>query len=455
MNNPADGIKIGLLGASLETPNLGVSALAMGAVECVLRSYPEAEVFFLDYARKRTCRPVIAGPLIVQVPLVNLRFSWKLWLPNNIALLLGLALVWRAAMFRPARRLLTAMNPYLKEIVSSSWFGAVAGGDSFSDIYGAVRFIYIALPQILLIILGKPLILLPQTYGPFRTRWALSLSRWIVQHSRQAWCRDYESLTELMSAAKTRHENAAPAFCYDMAFGIQACAPQALEVRGFSLPEQRDANLIGVNVSGLLFQAGYTGANEFGVRSNYRELITDVIVHLLSRPDTRVLLIPHVYGIDQNDENDQFACRQVWEKLGRRFQERIGLLDGIYSPYEVRYVTGRCGFFIGSRMHACIGAVSQGIPAVSLAYSDKFNGVMRTVNLESHVADARRLSKTEIIDLIEGAFTGRQSAAAQLESVMPSIRESVWKMLDPTRTAPRPVTLCHDIRPAAQNISLS
>ena len=45
-------------------------------------------------------------------------------------------------------------------------------------------------------------------------------------------------------------------------------------------------------------------------------------------------------------------------------------------------VIGQCDFFIGSRMHACIAALSQGVPCVGVAYSMKFAGVFDTVGME-------------------------------------------------------------------------
>ena len=47
----------------------------------------------------------------------------------------------------------------------------------------------------------------------------------------------------------------------------------------------------------------------------------------------------------------------------------------------MKYLIGQCDFFVGSRMHSCIAAVSQCVPAVSIAYSDKFIGVMATLGL--------------------------------------------------------------------------
>jgi polysaccharide pyruvyl transferase WcaK-like protein len=51
-----------------------------------------------------------------------------------------------------------------------------------------------------------------------------------------------------------------------------------------------------------------------------------------------------------------------------------------------------CGFFIGSRMHACLAAISQCVPTVSIAYSSKFITVMKTFSMGHYVADPRTMN---------------------------------------------------------------
>lgn len=425
--------KVGILGASLETPNLGVSALAVGAVGCIVCSYPRANVFFLEYARGRNTHKIPAGPLLVHVPVVNIRFSWKFWLPNNIAVLLLLALCLKLIPFRGLRQKLIEGNSWLYEICSADMFASVAGGDSFSDLYGLIRFIYIALPQLLVLLLRKRLVLLPQTYGPFRGKVTRRVARWIVAHAEQAWCRDNNSLQDLMRGLHAETGWGKGNFGYDMAFAIDPIAPARLSVEGLSVDRQSDAHLIGFNISGLLFQGGYTGRNEFGLRTEYKALVYAIIDVLLSREDRSVLLVPHVYGNEQGSESDEIACQQVFAKLRARYPSRIGILRGTYNPNEIRYAIGLCGFFIGSRMHACIAALSQNIPTVAIAYSDKFFAVMRSAGIGGLVADARKLDQEQILSTIAMAMDTTDVTARELTRIMPAIRETVWHLLNPSK----------------------
>src|SRR5690606_16748007 len=73
----------------------------------------------------------------------------------------------------------------------------VSGGDSFTDLYGPRRFEGIVLPKLAAIDAGVPLVLLPQTYGPFNTRRCRRIAERVARRSATAWARDERSFAAL------------------------------------------------------------------------------------------------------------------------------------------------------------------------------------------------------------------------------------------------------------------
>jgi polysaccharide pyruvyl transferase WcaK-like protein len=218
-------------------------------------------------------------------------------------------------------------------------------------------------------------------------------------------------------------------FCYDLGFGIESHAPNRVEVEGMSFGEIQKTNLIGTNISGLLFRDGYSGKNEFTSRSNYPDLVRVTIRTLLTESNASVLLIPHVYGAETDSESDVVACERIFAELRIEYAGRLGVLRGEYSPNEIRHLIGRCGFFVGSRMHACIAAVSQGIPAVSLAYSDKFLGVMRPVGADAQVVDLRTCTVEHLLSVVKQGFERRVELAEELRKRIPGIRDTILVLM--------------------------
>ena len=90
------------------------------------------------------------------------------------------------------------------------------------------------------------------------------------------------------------------------------------------------------------------------------------------------------------------------------------MVRGQYDAAETKYLIGQCDFFIGARMHACIAAVSQSIPAVTLAYSKKAAGVMGLVNAADTVADLRQLDLDECLAKVAAVDADREACRARL-----------------------------------------
>lgn len=399
---------------------MGLNALASSTVVSILSSFPGARVFLLDYGKSPATYQVRHGKGVASVELVNLRFSWKLYLRNNIARLLATALVLKLVPLKTVRERLISRNPYLKPIQNADIIGSLAGGDSFSDIYGLRRFFYVSLPQLLVLLLGKPLTLLPQTLGPFNSFAARTVGGFIMRRAERVYARDQERLGEVRALMGRNQSKLA--FSYDMAFLLEPIPPARLPKW---LNNGQTPPLVGFNVSGLLYNGGYTQDNMFGLKSDYKELVRQIIGYFIEQKGAQVVLVPHVYGSGSDLESDMAAGAAIYEELGSQYHGKLQLISEEYDEHEIKYLIGRCGFFLGSRMHACIAALSQGVPAVGLAYSKKFLGVLRTIGAERLVVDLRELEAKKIMALVEEAYVSREETAAQLVREMPAIKENV------------------------------
>jgi polysaccharide pyruvyl transferase WcaK-like protein len=421
-------LRIVILGATPDSTNMGVNVLAAGAVTCVASRFPDAEISFFDYGKEPSSHALKVNGREVLVPKVNIRFSKRLYLPNNIALLLLLATLMKWVPSSSLRRWILSRNAWLCHLQQADMVLSIAGGDSFSDIYGLVRLLYVSLPQILGIVMGRRLLLLPQTIGPFKGVFSRLVARYILRRADRVYARDYQSLGQ---AADFRQGIQSPnecAFCYDVGFVVDAVAPSCVS----ELPMSANAEvpLVGLNVSGLLFNGGYTRNNMFGLQVDYKLLIDRLIEFLIYEKGTSVLLVPHVFGQAACSESDWVVCNQVYEALKDKYGEKFSVLRRSYDQNELKYVIGRCDLFVGSRMHACIAALSQGVPAVSVAYSDKFVGVMETIGVGSAVADARCLNEQGILSVVEQTLDRRDEIRRGLLETMLRVRSCLMSLFD-------------------------
>lgn len=421
-------LKILILGATFSTGNLGVGALAAGALTIVARRYPKAELCLLDYGRQATISQLEVGGKQVKVPLINLRFSWKLLLPNNVALLILLAAVARL-LTSGLRKRVIRRNRWLAAVDEADLALAVSGGDSFSDMYGLNRLLYVALPQVLIAVLGKRLIFLPQTIGPFDGRFARLIGSALLRRASLVFSRDAEALREVRRLRGNDADSECVRFCHDMGFVVEPHEPRAEDLGG--LVYDKSSPLVGLNVSGLLLMGGYTRSNMFGLKANYVDLVDRLIELFIDERKTRVVLVPHVFSDDA--ESDATAIQTVLDRFGNRYPCRLFAVKGNYDQNEIKYIIGHCSFFVGSRMHACIAALAQCIPSIGVAYSDKFAGVFSSVGLANLVVDPRKLTVEQASGVIARAFDERAAIRLQLEQQMPGVKNQVLGLLDKFR----------------------
>jgi polysaccharide pyruvyl transferase WcaK-like protein len=423
-------MKICLLGASFDTGNLGVSALAESSIKIILNRWPDTEIVLLGSGSANGEHHLNISGREVRVRVVRMRFCKNVFLRSHFCVLLLNALLLKLLPLRGFRNLLSAINPYVRILVETDKVFDITGGDSFSDIYGLHRFlIYGFLQKWLVTQFGKELILLPQTYGPFKRSITRLMAKSILNRSSVVYARDSESFEYLQALLGGHNVDGKLRFMPDVAFILDSHRPETIDIGSLDNVRKEGSIVVGLNISGLLFNGGYTHENMFGLKTNYSELIYRVVDFLMEDERLLVLLVPHVLSPSREVEDDPNACRQLYEKIIEKYPDRIFLTQGQYNQNGIKHIIGLCDLFIGSRMHACIAALSQSMPVVGIAYSKKFQGVFDSVGMSNYVADVYQCSEDKLLSTIRAALDDREKIRMHLNKVMPEIKANILRML--------------------------
>ena len=161
----------------------------------------------------------------------------------------------------------------------------------------------------------------------------------------------------------------------------------------------------------------------FGIKADYNRLVQSLIDFFVRECGAHVIIVPHVYGTDESGESDTIASRKVFDHAAYDVKSHLHLIEEKYDQHEIKAIIGRCNFFVGSRMHACIAALSQCIPAVGLAYSNKFHGVFESVGAEKLAIDIRKWDETTVLGAVKNAYISRREYREKLEGTIPAVRE--------------------------------
>jgi len=437
-------VKVCLLGPSFDTGNLGVNALVEASIKAIVNRWPDAEVTLLGSGWvDREYRLTLFGRE-TQVKSMPIRFCTNVLLPNHFMVLLLYGMMLNVFRGHRMREALSRRNAYLRTILEASVVFDNTGGDSFSDIYGMGRFIKGFLRKWLVRFFGKKLVLLPQTYGPFNRRLTKVLARQILDYATLVYSRDRRGLEDVRKLIGEGRSDDRIKFIPDVGFLLDPSRPVGEEIESLEKLKSGHKALIGLNVSGLLSCISDSGDNVFKLRVNYPALIDSIVEFLMKQEGTAVLLVPHVVSLKKSgapprrsvpkrgyrEQSDSVACERLYKLAVEKHPGRIFTVRGHYNHNETKYIIGLCDFFIGSRMHSCIAALSQGIPAVGIAYSGKFQGVFESVGVGDCVADARCCVDTEVLETISSAFQDRERIRETLRRTMPCVQREVLGMFE-------------------------
>jgi polysaccharide pyruvyl transferase WcaK-like protein len=408
-------LRVGLFGCSLNTGNRGVTALAYSTIGGLhtLGVPVEVTLFDMGHGYRTATVPIQGGS--VDIRLIGCFESKRYYRTSNLTHL------------RWANRLgLGKWHPMLKELKKLDAIFDISAGDSFSDIYGPKRFHSIVVSKLLAMEMGIPLVLTPQTYGPFRSEHAKAVARDILQRANQVWARDAISMRVVKDLGVDVGDENKYKTGVDVAFGLPSHAPKDQKlVDDIQKFKESAGTLIGLNVSGLLYTNSGVDVSHYGFLDSYSAMTDELLQRLLALKDAKILLIPHVSSAHGRPDNDCDTTKlnEIYAKLPAEQKAKVFLVPPSVGPTEVKWVIAQCAWFCGTRMHACIAALSQGVPATAIAYSDKTLGVFETAHVGEAVVDPRVLHQEELIERIMAGMNRRELSAKALQARLPELKQ--------------------------------
>jgi polysaccharide pyruvyl transferase WcaK-like protein len=323
-----NSIKIGLLWHSPSSGNLGVGALTLANLAIAKAIAAELE-------------------LNPQFHIIGMRDGEADYLPPG-----------EAKVFVVDGRSLGSPVGYWSLVGEQDCLLDIGAGDSFTDIYGFKRFTYLWLTKMIAYARRVPLLLSPQTIGPFTRAVPKRMAAIALARADGVVARDQMSLNALAEIAPKARGFLSVDVAFALPFVDQSSARDGQHTR------------VGVNVSGLLFNEAVSGRNKFGLEADYAALMRRFIGELVVRPDIELHLITHANSASIAYDDDG----RVADLLAAEFPGAIRVPD-FAGPSEAKSYISSLDFLIAGRMHACIAAFSAGTPVVPIAYSRKFSGL--------------------------------------------------------------------------------
>lgn len=219
--------------------------------------------------------------------------------------------------------------------------------------------------------MGIPLILGPQTYGPFNKEYNKKKAKKVIESATCVMARDQMSAEYVANFSEKKIY-----VTTDLAFSLpfhKAAIDSIGKIK------------VGLNASSLLVK-NKTESTEtkFKLKTNYDQYLRELLQLLTANEKYEIYIIPHVE-------------RDAGDELKKEFPN-LHYLEPFDNPISAKSFISQMDVFIGARMHATIGAFSAGVATIPTAYSRKFKGLYESLGYK-YVVDLAELNTHDAVEL--------------------------------------------------------
>jgi len=304
----------------------------------------------------------------------------------------------------------------LKEYISSDVIISL-NGEGFTDDLGIFGSIGFSLQILLCMCLGKPFVFYSTSIGPFKTKFTMSLSRFVLNRGvKLLIARDEITKKYLEDIGINKEIPLLP----DPAFLLQPSPSERIKEillrEGIKI---NDRPIIGINASQHIdeYMNRLLKSKNLKMDLNsdyYIQLMAKTVDYLIEKFDAQIVFVPTVVVPVEGGYDDRYVAEKIYRTVKNK--DNIKLVKNEYTPEETMGIIGMCDLFVGARMHACIFAALMCVPCVPIAYSHKTHGLMKMFGSEDYVWDFRTMTFDELALKIDNAWIDREKIKKKLTS---------------------------------------
>ncbi len=392
--------------------NAGDAVLTKAAISNLSQNFPNAQITVVVNDPSSYEGPELLAPsflaYIQQTP------HHQLWRFLRLLLVGGTAIL-SQRLFGRARYITNceAITRPLRAILEADLVVGTPGGYFYSYGRGRALLILILAHQFALWA-GKPVYLLPQSYGPFRSR----LERWLMQNMlkkvRLVMAREKLSLEHLRACGfPTEDMIVLPDMALGFDIGSVEEGTKVLSQAGIS----SDESCIGVTI--INWQEQY---KNFKQQEQYESALAAALKDFSAHhPQVRIIFFPQCTG-PTDKEDDRIPARRVAERCRDAKQPPV-VLDKPLSAEALAGAIGQMEIFIGTRMHSNIFALHQYIPLLPIGYLHKTQGIADMIGLSQWVIDIKNIDSAALSRALEKLWVERSDIKHHLMNVLPAVFE--------------------------------
>jgi len=293
----------------------------------------------------------------------------------------------------------------------------IVRGGGFIYAHGGVYWAYFLWFSLFIITLahrcGIPVIVLPNSFGPFDTRW----SRWwagrVLRRCRILTAREYISRNVL-----ELYLRAHPLLFPDMAFGLEPSAASwaRKELEGRGVPLGRKL-CVGVTMRPWRF------LNVKNCRARYESYLRSFASFLeyAVAGGFAPVLFAHSVGPHAH-EDDRIALNAVLDLSS--VADEVIMIDDDYDCRQAQALYGCMDYMVCTRFHSAIFSINQKVPCLAVSYQGyKVKGIMEEIGLGNFILSIDSISAVKLISAFESLRVEKKEVRKKMEDYGKACRD--------------------------------
>ena len=163
---------------------------------------------------------------------------------------------------------------------------------------------------------------------------------------------------------------------------------------------------------------------------DYCGTLAGFISSLLRDGRREVLLIPHSIrpGSEKTRNNDLPTCRRIKGLLGD--VPGCHLLEQELSPAQLKTMIAGCDYFVASRFHSMVGALSGQVPLLVCGWGHKYLEVLDEFDLGSCAFNYRNLCFETLRDRFDWLVDHAGEVRNKIQTNLPRIKELSGRQIE-------------------------
>ncbi|MDD3621772.1 MAG: polysaccharide pyruvyl transferase family protein [Methanofollis sp.] len=285
-------------------------------------------------------------------------------------------------------------------------------GDSISEVTGFQGTLYHLLHLWIATKLRKKTVIYAQSVGPFP--YTKPFSKRLLNKTDLITLRGKISYDYLQNLKIT---NPPIYLTADVAFLMEPASEERIDEIFEEIKKDKNSSFVGISVSNLI-------SRYYGSYDEYTTLMAKITDFIITELHTDVIFIPHVTGPDK-EKDDRIVGEHVYQKITNK--KHVYLIKKDYSPQETWGIIKQGELFLGARMHACIGALSVGVPVINISYHHKSPEIMQMFGLEENVIAGGDLTFENATTTITQTWGEREKIKRRITEERKKVRSEARK----------------------------